>query len=94
MTEDVLCINESIKLALGHDVWHMSTLKVNLEILSYAPVLFNPHRQIMTTMMAGKRPRDMSYEDVNTITWSQDIVWDELSIDECIYTLLLLKLQT
>ena len=48
----------------------------------------------MATMMAGKRPCDMSYEDVNTITWSQDIVWDELSIDECMYTLLLLKLQT
>ena len=44
--------------------------------------------------MAGKRLCDMSYEDVNTIIWSQDIVWDELSIDECMYTLLLLKLQT
>ena len=94
MTEDVLCINESIKLALDCDVWHMSTLKVNLEILPYTPVLFNPHRQIMATMMAGKRPCDMSYEDVNTIIWSQDIVQDELSIDECMYTLLLLKLQT
>ena len=45
-------------------------------------------------MMAGKRLCDMSYKDVNTIIWSQDIVWDKLSIDEYIYTLLLLKLQT
>ena len=70
MTEDVLCINKSIKLALDHDVWHMSTLKVNLKILSYTSVLFNSHRQIMITMMTGKRPHNMSYKDVNTIIWS------------------------
>ena len=69
MTEDVLCINESIKLALDCDVWHMSTLKVNLKILSYTSVLFNSHRQIITTMMTGKRPCNMSYKDVNTIIW-------------------------
>ena len=94
MTEDVLCINKSIKLALDCDVWHMSTLKVNLKILSYMSVLFNSHRQIMTTMIADKRFCDISYKDVNTIIWSQDIVQDELSIDKHIYTLLLLKLQT
>ncbi len=32
--------------------------------------------------------------EVCTITWSQDIVQHELSIDECMYTLLLSKLQT
>ena len=69
MTEDVLCINKSIKLALDHDVWHMSTLKVNLKILSYISVLFNLCRQIMTTMIADKRLCDMSYKDVNTIIW-------------------------
>ena len=93
MTEDVLCINKSIKLALDCDVWHMSTLKVNLKILSYTPVLFNLHRQIMTTMMTDKRSHNILYKDVNTIIWSQDIVWDGLNIDKHIYTLLLLKLQ-
>ena len=94
MTEDVSCINKSIKLALDCDIWYISTLKVNLKILSYTSVLFNSHRQIMTTMMADKRSYNMLYEDVNTIIWSQDIVQDELNIDEYIYTLLLLKLQT
>ena len=94
MTENVLCINKSIKLALDCDVWHISTLKVNLKILSYTSVLFNSHRQIMTIIMTGKRSHNILYKDVNTIIWSQNIVWDELSIDKYIYTLLLLKLQT
>ena len=69
MTEDVLCINKSIKLALDHDVWHMSTLKVNLKILLYTSVLFNLCRQIMTIIMTDKRSHNMSYKDVNTIIW-------------------------
>ena len=69
MTEDVSYINKSIKLALDYDVWHISTLKVNLKILLYMSVLFNSHRQIMTTMMADKRFCNMSYKDINTIIW-------------------------
>ncbi len=44
--------------------------------------------------MASQVSHSMLCKEVCTITWSQDIVQHELSIDECMYVLLLSKLQT
>jgi len=44
--------------------------------------------------MSSQASRSMLCKEVCAITWSQDIVQHELSIDERMYVLLLLKLQT
>ena len=43
--------------------------------------------------MFSQASRSMLCKEVCVITWLQDIVQHELSIDECMYTLLLLKLR-